>query len=87
MVLNGLVTSSMSYGKEVLSIAKNRSAAPAATWKDEVNTQYVDNHSWRFEMKHYIDSIKNETPIMIGNSKDALKLMGIIDEIYKSKDF
>ena len=28
--LNGLITSTMSYGEEVLSIAKNRSTAPAA---------------------------------------------------------
>lgn len=87
MVLNGLITSSLSYGKEVLTLAKNRSAAPAATWEDEVKTQYVDNHSWRYEMEHFINSIKKNTPIMIGNSEDALNLMGIIDEIYKSKDF
>jgi 1,5-anhydro-D-fructose reductase (1,5-anhydro-D-mannitol-forming) len=87
MVLNGLITSSMSYGEEILSVAKNRSAAPAATWKDEVKTKYTDNHSWRYEMEHFISSIKNDTPIQIGNSDDAQKLMNIIDEIYKSKDF
>jgi len=87
MVLNGLITSSMSYGEEVLSIARNRSAAPAATWEDEVKTKYTDNHSWRYEMEHFIYSIENNTPIMIGNSSDAQKLMNIIDEIYKSKDF
>ena len=87
MVLNGLITSSNSYGEEILSIAKNRSAAPAATWKDEVKTQYIDNHSWRYEMEHFIYAIKNDTPIMIGNSNDAQKLMNIVDEIYKSKDF
>jgi 1,5-anhydro-D-fructose reductase (1,5-anhydro-D-mannitol-forming) len=87
MVLNGIITSTMSYGEEVLSIAKNRSAAPAATWKDEVKTQYVDDHSWRYEMEHFFNSIRNDTAITIGNSEDALKLMTIIDEIYKSKDF
>ena len=87
MVLNGLITSSMSYGEEVLSIAKNRSVAPAATWEDEVKTKYTDNHSWHYEMEHFINSINNDTPIMIGNSADAQKLMNIIDEIYKSKDF
>jgi len=84
MVLNGLNTSSKSYGEEILSVAKNRSAAPAATWKDEIKTQYIDNHSWRYEMEHFIDSIKNDTRIQIGNSNDAQKLMNIVDEIYKS---
>lgn len=87
MVLNGLITSTMSYGEEVLSIAKNRSTAPAATWKDEVKIQYINNNSWRYEMQHFFDSIINNTPVEIGNSKDAFKLMTIIDKIYEQKDF
>ena len=87
MVLNGLITSTMSYGEEVLSIAKNRSAAPAATWKDEVKTQYITNNSWRYETEHFFNAIKDNLPITIGNSGDALELMNIIDEIYKQKDF
>jgi predicted dehydrogenase len=87
MVLNGMITSTMSYGEEVLSVARNRSAAPAATWKDEVTTKYTNNNSWRYEMDHFFDAIINDTPVTIGNSDDALKLMTIIDEIYKTKDF
>jgi predicted dehydrogenase len=87
MVLNGLITSSMSYGEEVLSIAKNRSTAPAATWKDEVKTQYLNNNSWRYEMGHFLDAVNNDNPVTIGNSSDALKLMTIIDKIYEQKDF
>ncbi len=87
MVLNGLITSTMSYGEEVLSIAKNRSTAPAATWKDEVKTKYLTNNSWRYEMEHFFNAIANNTPITIGNSNDALQIMKIIDEIYKQKDF
>lgn len=87
MVLNGLITSSMSYGEEILSIAKNRSTAPAATWKDEVKTQYIDDNSWRYEMEHFFNAIENDSPVEIGNSKDALKLMTIIDKIYENKNF
>jgi len=87
MVLNGLITSTMSYGEEVLSIAKNRSTAPAATWKDEVKIQYLNNNSWRYEMEHFFDAIHNDKPVEIGNSNDALKLMKIIDKIYEQKDF
>lgn len=87
MVLNGLITSTMSYGEEMLSIAKNRSTAPAATWKDEVKTQYINNNSWRYEMEHFFNAIKNDTPVQIGNTNDALKLMKIIDKIYEQKDF
>lgn len=87
MVLNGLLTSSRSYGEEVLSVAKNRTAAPAATWKDEVKTQYLTNNSWRYEMEHFFNAIEKNTPITIGNSEEALALMKIVDEIYKQKDF
>lgn len=87
MVLNGLITSSMSYGEEVLSIAKNRSTAPAATWKDEVQTKYVINNSWQYEMKHFFNAIEKNQAVQIGNSQDALKLMRIIDKIYDQKNF
>lgn len=87
MVLNGIITSTMAYGEEVLSVARNRSTAPAATWKDEVLTKYVSNNSWRYEIEHFFNAIEKDTPVTIGNSNDALKLMTIIDEIYKQKDF
>ena len=87
MVLNGLITSSMSYGKEILTIAKNRSAAPAATWQDEVRAEFLSNNSWRYEMRQFFDAINEDTPIKIGNSADALRLMTVIDKIYAQKDF
>jgi 1,5-anhydro-D-fructose reductase (1,5-anhydro-D-mannitol-forming) len=87
MVLNGILTSTMSYGEEVLSIAKNRSTAPAATWRDEVKTKYLINNSWRYEIEHFLDAIENNKPIQIGNSEDALRLMNIIDKIYEQKEF
>lgn len=87
MVLNGLITSSMSYGEEVLSVAKNRSTAPAATWKDEVITKYSINNSWRYEMEHFFNAIEKNIPVEVGNSDDAFKLMTIIDKIYAQKNF
>jgi 1,5-anhydro-D-fructose reductase (1,5-anhydro-D-mannitol-forming) len=87
MVLNGLITSTMSYGEEVLSVTRNRSAAPAATWQDEVKTQFVTNNSWRYEMQHFFEAINNDTDVTIGTSMDALQLMTIMDKIYSQKDF
>jgi len=87
MVLNGLITSSKTYGEEILSVAKNRTTAPAATWKDEERTKYQIDNSWRYEMEHFFNAIEKDNPISIGNSEDALKVMKLIDEIYKQKDF
>lgn len=87
MVLNGLVTSSKSYGEEILSIAKNRSAAPTATWEDETRKEYHTNNSWKYEMETFFNAIREDKPIAIGNSSDALSLMTIIDKIYEQKNF
>lgn len=87
MVLNGLLTSSRAYGQEILTLAKNRSLGPAVTWDDEVQIEYKDDNSWRYEIKHFLDAITNDTKISIGNSEDALNLMKIIDQIYKEKEF
>ena len=84
MVLNGLKTSSGSYGEEKLSIAQNRSTAPVATWEDEVHEIYKINKSWESEISHFISAIKNNNKIKVGNSNDALKLMRLIDLTYSN---
>ncbi len=83
MVLNGLKTTSGSYGEEVLSIARNRSTAPAATWQDEERITYHSDSFWRSEIDHFLDAVENNSLIKIGNSSDALQLMQLLDEIYQ----
>ena len=83
LVLNGLKTSSGTYGDEILSIAKNRTTAPAATWEDEERITYHVNTSWRSEVDHFFDAIEHGGRIEIGNSDDALELMRTIDKIYE----
>ena len=83
MVLNGLKTSSNSYGKEVLTIVKNRSAAPSATWNKEINKKYVVDDSFFSEIKHFLGIIKNKLPVETSNSQEAYEIMKIIDRIYE----
>jgi predicted dehydrogenase len=85
MVLNGLKTSSGTYGDEVLMIAKNRSSAPAATWEDEERITFEKDVSWRSEIDHFFSAIKDNKPIENGNSTDALILMQLVDKIYEKK--
>ena len=84
-VLNGLKTSSNSYGDEILTIARNRSVAPAATWEDEKDTTFHTDESWKSEAYEFFSSIKSNKSVKIGNSSDALKLMRIVDKIYSYK--
>jgi len=82
MVLNGLKTTSMTYGDEMLSIAKNRSTAPAAIWEDEEHFPFHDNDSWSSEIVEFFTAIKENRKVLVGNSDDALRVMKVVDEIY-----
>ena len=82
LVLNGLNTSSDTYGDEVLTIARNRSAAPAATWEDEEHITYHADESLKSEVEEFFSSIDDGRMVRIGSSGDALQLMRIVDDIY-----
>ncbi len=82
LVLNGLKTQSGTYGDEVLTVANNRTNAPAATWEDEDRTVFHLDTSWVDETAAFLDAILHDRPIVGGSSNDALRVMRIIDAIY-----
>jgi len=84
IVINGLLTDSGTYGEEAMTIAKNRTAAPAATWRDEEHFRFDVDNSWRYEVQHFFEAIQQDAPIKIGSSQDALKVMRLIDRIYEN---
>jgi 1,5-anhydro-D-fructose reductase (1,5-anhydro-D-mannitol-forming) len=84
IIINGLLTSSGTYGEEVLAITKNRSKPPAAVWTEEDLTKYDINNSWRYETEQFLGAIEKNGPIKVGTSADALKLMRVIDQIYQN---
>ena len=87
MVLNGLRTSSGVYGDEILSIKKNSGDIDNddSFFPSEENFEFEIDKSWDNELKHFFEAISNDTSIKTGNSKDALALMRLIDEIYQNK--
>jgi predicted dehydrogenase len=85
MTLNGLKTQSGTYGDEVLSVAKNRSTVPAATWDDEERTTYHVDRSWEDEISCFLNAIQANQPITTGNSTDALQVMRLVDLIYRNR--
>lgn len=84
LVLNGLKTSSGTYGDEILSIAKNRTTAPAATWKDEEHITFTTDISLFSEVEHFLNAIENDSPIRVGSSSHALAVMKLIDKTYEN---
>lgn len=85
ITINGLKTSSNTYGDEAMSIAKNRTLPPAAMWTQEEDLIFHVDNSWRRELEIFIDSIRNNKEIPVGNTKDAFKLMRLIEEVYKQR--
>jgi predicted dehydrogenase len=85
MVLNGLKTSSNSYGAEELVVATNRSKAPAAHWEDEERFLYDVDNSWDDEIRIFFDSVERGLPIVSGSSVHALEVMKVIDRIYENE--
>ena len=82
IVLNGLKTSTNSYGEEKLTLAKNRTEAPAATWTDEEQYTFSIDDSWQRELTIFRDAILEDRPIEICGIEDALCLMEMVDQVY-----
>lgn len=83
ITINGLKTSSNSYGEEAMTIAKNRSQPPEAVWTDEENIVYPVDNSWEKELGIFFNSIIRNQPIPVGNTQDAFKVMCLVEEVYK----
>jgi len=85
MVLNGLKTSSGAYGEEVLTLAKNRSKPPAASWDEDVVTSYPVDNSWNLEVEEFFLASKDKRDPEMGNINDAMNVMKLIERIYSFK--
>jgi len=82
LILNGLKTSSGAYGDEDLAIKKN--AADGQFTSEERITFHL-NTSWQSEVRHFFDCIEHGQAVELGNSKDALTLMQLMDKIYEGR--
>ena len=83
LTLNGLKTNSGTYGQEELAILKKN---PNKTGKinSAINKIFEIDTSWDSEVSYFLDSIQNRKSIECGNSTDALNVMRVVDNIYRS---
>ena len=82
IVLNGLNTSSNSYGDEILTMERNRLSTGGVDWTTpETKTYHIDT-SWASEVDHFFGCIRNDTPVAEGCSSDALAVMQLIERVY-----
>lgn len=80
--LNGLLTSSKSYGEETLIVGNREDSVKGSLTKKTI--KYLDDNSWHDEVYEFADAVINGCPIENGNSYDALATMKLVYRIYYS---
>lgn len=85
IILNGIKTSSNTYGDEILTISRNRSLPPEAKWDDEEKITFHDDTSWKRELTMFVDAVRHDKAIEVGNTNDAFKLMRLVEKVYAEK--
>jgi predicted dehydrogenase len=85
LVVEGLLSKSGSYGRERLVVARRQfeDETEAVGNPSEEITSFDRDQSWELEVGAFVDCIRNDTPVEVSNSKDALRVMEIIDRAYR----
>ncbi len=82
--VDGILTSSRSYGDETLTIARKGTEDAAGGQPPAEETVYFDEDpSWAAELEAFFAAIHNDTPVLSGNSEQALRAMELVYAIYQ----
>ena len=87
--LEGLLSKTGSYGREILIIGKREFEDEAeALGNPSEETIYFDKDlSWELEMNQFIDCILKNKPVSESNSRDAYNAMELVHSSYKNSEF
>ena len=81
--INGILTSSRSYGDETITVARRQFDEGFAVGKPREEAIYFDTDpSWELEVGDFADCILKDLPVTSGTSVDALKAMQLVHAIY-----
>ena len=82
--LNGILSSTRSYGDETLTFARKQFEDTAfAFGKPREEMIYFDrDDSWKLELDEFVSAIKDDRPVRNGTIDDALAIMRLIEEVY-----
>ena len=78
--LQGILTSTKSYGEEKLIIGR-RSSLNTGTEREEIIT-YLEDPSWREEVHEFVNAIIEDTAVKSGTVEDAYETMKTVYAIY-----
>ena len=86
VLVSGLLSKTGSYGRETLVVG--RRATPGqrtALGNPREETSYYDvDPSWDIEVAHFVECILERKPVERGTSLDALKVMEIVEKVYRT---
>lgn len=80
LILSGILSGSKSYGQETLKIVY-RGEEDGGNPKEQ-STSFIKDNSWKEEINEFADCIVENKKILHGSSKDALKTMEMVFNIY-----
>lgn len=85
LVAQGLLSKTGSYGREHLIIGRRpNSNEPAAIGNPREETVYFDKDlSWELQVKELVHCIQNDLIITDSSTEDALRVMEIVDTVYR----
>jgi len=87
LIAQGLLSKSGSYGRETLSIGRKSDRDTSALGNPREEVVYFDNDlSWDLQVEELIRCIRQDLPITDSSSLDALRVMEIIDAVYRQEN-
>lgn len=86
LCINGILSSTRSYGEESITFAKKQfEDETTAFGRPREETIYFDtDNSWQLEIDEFYNCISGNSISMHGNSDDALKVMELVEKIYRA---
>ena len=84
MEIDGILSSTRTYGKETLKIAHcifEENGYPLPNPQENM-TYYDKDNSWADEVNDFVDCILDNKPISNGGVEDAVRTMDLLQRIY-----
>ncbi len=84
IALNGLLTSTRSYGEERITYYKKDLEMKSGKLGNptEYTLCFDEDHSWDYEINEFYDAVDKKIPIKNGTIDDAVKVMKLIEIVY-----
>ena len=85
--VNGILSSTRSYGDETITVGQRRFDDATATGKPREEIIYFDTDpSWHLEVNEFLEAVQNGRAVEHGTSHDALAVMQLVHRIYQADE-